>query len=152
VLRTFPISAEFEGATALAFGPDGYLYIGEDNTVAVCDPMTGSVVRTIKDGVYGTEGLAFDSAGNFYVANGGAYDGPISVYAPGALEPSYEIKQTGLFGTAMLFDASNDLYVVSTDGGTSNDGIIDEFKPGKSSPKRSFDTGLMHPAAAVFGP
>jgi WD40 repeat protein len=152
VLRTFAISTEFEGANTLAFGPDGYLYIGEDNTVAVCDPTTGAVVRTIKDGVYGTGLVTFDSAGNLYVANGGAYSGIISVYAPGASDPSYEIDQNGLFGTALLFDTANDLYVVSYYGGTSNEGTIDEFKPGKNSPKRSIDNGLVHPAAAVFGP
>lgn len=144
VLRTFSDGSQFAYATDLIMGPDGYLYIAANTSVIVFDPATGTIVRTITTGVYDAIGLAFDGMGNFYVANNGTSKGPISVYAPGASTPSYEIDEDGLWGNALLFDQNNDLYVVS-------DGIIAEFALGKSSPKRSVKNRLAYPWAAVFG-
>jgi DNA-binding beta-propeller fold protein YncE len=152
VLRTFPISTRFAGANCLAFGPDGYLYVGEDISIAVYDPMNGSIVRTFKNGVYDTLALAFDSAGNFYIANNGVSNGIISVYGPGSSTPSYEITVDDAYTFAMLFDQQNDLYLASQYGGSNNEGTVAEFLPGKTSPKRVLSNGLAHPDAAVFGP
>ena len=144
VLRTFSDGSRFAYATDLIIGPDGYLYIAANTSVIVFDPATGSIVRSITTGVYDAIRLAFDSVGNLYVANNGTSKGPISVYAPGASTPSYEIDEDGLYGNALLFDQNNDLYVVSP-------GKIVEFAPGESSPKRSIKNNLAYPWAAVFG-
>jgi serine/threonine protein kinase, bacterial len=139
-------------ANCLVVGPDGYLYVGNDTTVLVIDPATGATVRTISDGVYDSLTVAFDSVGNFYLSNNGAGNGIISVYAPGATAPMYEIKQDDAYSFALLFDAKNNLYVASQYGGQSNYGMVAEFAPGQTSPKRIIEDGMMYPNAAAFGP
>jgi WD40 repeat protein len=152
VTRTFAVGSQFENPDDLAIGPDGDVYIADDNYVQVFDPNTGSLVRTITSGVYGTITLAFDSTGNMFVSNDGASNGIISVYAPEASSPSYEITQDDAYSFGLLFDAKNDLYLASTYGGASNHGMVAEFKPGETGPNRVIETGLEYPDAAALGP
>jgi hypothetical protein len=146
VLRTFG-GSQFTYANHLVMGADGYLYVGTETTVVVLDPNTGSIVRTITSGVTDLVAMAFDGAGNLYVANspGVPNNGIISVYAPEASTPSYQIEQEGLYSNVLLFDQKNNLYVVSSGG-------ILEFAPGKTAPKRTIDQGTAYPWAAAFGP
>jgi hypothetical protein len=144
VVRTFSGDSQFAYAGGLIIGPDGYLYVQADTNVIVLDPATGKIVRTITKGVYAAQTMAFDGVGNLYVASSGISSGPISVYAPGASVPSYEIDQSGFFANVLLFDASNDLYAVG-------DSSIKEFAPGKSQPKRTIGNP-GYPWAADFGP
>ncbi len=144
VLRTFD-GPQFAYADRLVMGPDGYLYVAADISVIVVDPATGSTIRTITNGVDAAHVIAFDPTGNLYVANEGGSGGPISVYAPEASTPSYQIDLYDVFGQALLFDRKHNLYVVSPGG-------ILEFAPGKTNPKRTIGQGTEYPWAAAFGP
>jgi DNA-binding beta-propeller fold protein YncE len=147
VLRSFT-GSQFAEADHLLVGPDGYLYVGgTEPSVLVIDPHSGSVIRTITNGVTDVINLAFDSVGNLYIANNAGVhnNGVISVYAPEASMPSYEINQNDLLGNALLFDQNNNLYVVSPGG-------VFEFAPGATMPKRTFDRSTAYPWAAAFGP
>jgi DNA-binding beta-propeller fold protein YncE len=141
--------SQFANASDLIAGPDGYLYVAIGSSqpaILVLDPATGSIVRTITDGVEDAVSLAFDASGNFYVASStGSNEGIVSVYAPGATSPSYQIEQNDMYAKALLFDSKNDLYVVSPAG-------IFEFAPGNSTPKRTIGQGIGNPWGAAFGP
>jgi sugar lactone lactonase YvrE len=151
-IRTFGSGTEFGYADDIIIGPDGYLYVADDINIIVLDPTTGSVVRTITDGVYDTLKLAFDGNGNLYLSNNGISNGVISVYPPGSSDPSFEIKQDDAYSFALLFDSQNDLYLASEYGGKNNQGMVAEFAFAKSAPKRLIETGMDYPDAAVFGP
>jgi sugar lactone lactonase YvrE len=151
-VRTFGSGTEFAYADDIIIGPDGYLYVADEIKVIVLDANTGSVVRTITDGVYDTLKLAFDGAGNLYVSNSGVSNGVISVYPPGSSDPSFEIKQDDAHSFALLFDPQNDLYLASQYGGKNNQGMVAEFAFAKSEPNRLIETGMDYPDAAAFGP
>ena len=49
--------------------------------IAIYPPGSGTASRTITDGIYDPESLAFDSSGNLYVGNG-LYADSVTVYSP----------------------------------------------------------------------
>lgn len=61
--------ASVPGASALALGPDGWLYVGKDDGVVERLAATGEK-ETFASGFGSARGLAFDVAGNLYVADG----------------------------------------------------------------------------------
>jgi hypothetical protein len=91
-------------------------------------------------------GLAFDSAGNLYVAASGSVNGQILRFAPDGTEDSApfvgptEFPSSGPIG--MAFDASGNLFVST--GGTNGDGDILKFPSDyPTNPKSTFATGLV---------
>ncbi len=95
------------GATAEA---GGVLYASLTNGVIKrFDLTTGQDLGTFASGLSSPQGLAFDSEGNLFVANGGdgtvskiAMDGTVSTFASGFLVP-----------TGLAFDTSGNLYVAN---------------------------------------
>ncbi len=90
-------------------------------SVFAMDPGDGSVLS-------GPEGLAFDSAGNLYVANDGGWiekfttNGTPSLFAS---DPGDGSVLNGPDGLA--FDSSGNLYVANTYGGNNGIGSIEKF-------------------------
>ncbi len=88
--------------------------------------------------------MAFDAAGNLYVANqsgNNAHD-TVSEFAPGATSPTAIL--TGLNGPdALAFDGSGNLYVANSYGTT-----VSMFMPGAISPSAVL-TGLSSPHAVA---
>ncbi len=101
---------------------------------------TPPTVSTFASGFSGPDGVAFDSAGNLYVANVSAGTiskltpaGAVSTFASGILNPS-----------ALAFDGAGNLFVAS-DVGT---GAVSEVTP--AGVVSTFATGFSDPAALAF--
>ncbi len=88
--------------------------------------------------------IAFDSAGNLYVAN--LRNGTVSEFAPGSSVPTRTLTDasTGgnLFPQVLTFGPDGKLYVASSD-------TVSVFNPGATSPSATL-TGLKNPAALEF--
>jgi sugar lactone lactonase YvrE len=112
-----------------------------DNTIEKFDLATGASLGIFANtGLNSPCGLAFDGAGNLYVANGGdstilkfTSDGVGSVYANSSL--------SGPFGLA--FDTSGNLYAANSFGST-----ITRFTP--AGTPSVFESGLANPAGLAF--
>ena len=92
----------------------GILYVGEPNQVAIVTYDTSAAVPTptifadSADGVGNTQGLAFDAAGNLYVAN--AANNTIEKFTPdgtGSVFISTDLNSP----SGLAFDAAGNLYV-----------------------------------------
>lgn len=84
-------------SSGLALDAEDKLYIenwpngADDSSVTVYAPRGTRLLQKISEGVNDPLGLAFDPAGNLYVANHGS--NTVSVYAPGATTPLRTISQ-----------------------------------------------------------
>ena len=86
------------------------LYVSANNAIQMYDLATGASLGSFASGLNNARGLAFDTAGNLYVANGG--DGTILEFTPGG---SRSVFASGLNSPCGLsFDAAGNLY--TTDG------------------------------------
>ncbi len=121
---------------AVAFDPAGNLYIADyvDSTVLVFPRTSGTIfghsvtadtVTTIASGLDNPDGLAFDPAGNLYIAN--LYAGTVSVLpkSGGTLfgqsvsaDTVATIASTGDTAAGLAFDPAGNLYVADEEGGT----------------------------------
>ncbi|MGA2760140.1 MAG: hypothetical protein ABSF08_07490, partial [Candidatus Cybelea sp.] len=89
---------------------------------------------TITNGVSLPTGIAFDRAGNLYVANlisGGA---DVAVYAKGGESPSRTITDGILDADGVAVDAKGTLYVTNLVTATNGNGDVEEYKAGQSQP------------------
>lgn len=87
ILYTIPAPKEICNPLTLALDGSDNLYVGsgEDTfpgSVDVFAAGSGTLLRTISQGIDGPRALAFDSAGNLFVANFSG--GDVTVYAPGS--------------------------------------------------------------------
>lgn len=74
-VTTFGAPGELDEATALTFGPDGYLYVSDalSDRIVRFDPSTGYMVDTFIDAASGLEqprALDFGAGGDLYVISG----------------------------------------------------------------------------------
>jgi sugar lactone lactonase YvrE len=127
---------------AMATDAAGDLFVAtySDNS-AITEFAPGSTVPTaILSGLSGPDALAFDSAGNLYVANTGT--STISKFTPGSTTPSATL--TGLnYPVALVFDPAGNLYVANY-----RDNSISKFAPGSVTPTArltgvQFSQGLL---------
>jgi WD40 repeat protein len=90
---------------------------------------------------------AFANSGYLYAA---MYHGMVSVYAPGGSKPKLTLTKGICNPIAVLFDKSNNVYVVSQQypGGCS--GSVSEYAPNGSTPLRTFAQGLQYPEGAAI--
>ncbi|HRJ50484.1 MAG: NHL repeat-containing protein [Phycisphaeraceae bacterium] len=109
-------SGGLEGRTALAFGPDGFLYVSDsqNNTVQKYNPVTGehlgAFVSAGSGGMVDARGLTFGPDGRLYIANAQTlakilrYDGSDGSYV-GVFAGAPPVPRSPLFG------ADGNLYV-----------------------------------------
>ncbi len=143
--------SEITEPTALAFGPDGRLYVGQLDGQIVALTLTGHDVTGVEmiataDTFQTVLGIAFSPAdGALYVSHTRLYGGEDGNPYPGAISrlaaPAYERVDviTGLpastaeHGTnGITFDADGQLYIAQ--GGTSNNGVPSERFPRPETP------------------
>ncbi|MFI5457189.1 MAG: hypothetical protein ACHRXM_17220 [Isosphaerales bacterium] len=114
------------------------LYVSsyETNTIQTITP--GGTTHTFASGLSNPYGMAFDSAGNLYVANAyGGVSGTIEKFTPGGVSSVF--ASTGLnIPVGLAFDASGNLYVTNSGAGS-----IEKFTP--SGVGTMFATGLSTP-------
>ncbi|MBV8283681.1 MAG: hypothetical protein JO175_03470, partial [Candidatus Eremiobacteraeota bacterium] len=109
-------------------------------TISVYAHGNSTPARTIASGVAGPNALAFDSAGNLYVANvgkdglNGSYSA-VEVYAPGSSAPSRTITVGLDFPSAVAFDVTGNLWAANYKAGT-----VTEYTPGQSSVSQTIST------------
>ena len=104
-----PLSARTGSAALSATNANLYVADVGNATVAVYAPDSGSVLRTISQGLNSPRSLAFDGSGNLYVGNSGNFSsGPydVTVYAPGSTPVLRTISQGVYSPAALAFDGS----------------------------------------------
>ena len=101
------------------------------------DEFTPNGVRsTIAFGLNYPAGLAFDQAGNLFVADGGAID----KFTPAGVRTTFA---SGLSPRGLTFDSAGNLFVA--DAGS---GAVSKFTP--AGVRTTFASGLFYPFALVF--
>ena len=142
---------EIDDPTALAFGPDGRLYVGQLDGQIVALTLAGHVVTAVEliatsDTFQTVLGIAFSPADDeLYVSHTQLYGGESGAPYPGTISrlaaPAYERVDviTGLpastaeHGTnSIVFDEDGQLYIAQ--GGTSNSGVPSERFPRPETP------------------
>ncbi len=150
----------FEGL-AVDIAGNAYVMATDDNSPT----LAGTIFKFTPDGeriVFGSVpgitgdnepqqnwGLAFDSAGNLYAADGGAQtiykfapNGARSVFfGPSAFDP-------GVYPVGLAFDSSGNLFVSTNDFANPGNDTILKFTP--SAMKSTFATGLSFPRGLAF--
>ncbi|MFP5502928.1 MAG: hypothetical protein ACLGIN_10600, partial [Candidatus Sericytochromatia bacterium] len=133
---TAPYDFDFKVVTALAAGPDGNLYVGDEGKIYRIDMATSQVTR-IAGAAYGfasgdggpaldcamrfAEGFAWDAAGHMYFSD--AYNNRVrridkdtgiitTVAGPGTANYGGDTADTGLaFPRGLAFDGEGNLYI-----------------------------------------
>ena len=106
------------------------------------DEFTPNGVRsTIAFGLNYPAGLAFDQAGNLFVADGGAID----KFTPAGVRTTFASGLSLPHGLA--FDRAGNLFVSAGDG-VSNPGTVYKFTP--AGVRTTFASGLFYPFALAF--
>ena len=139
-------------AGKLAFDALGDLYTDGGNRISEFAP-TGrdgrmKWVRSFSDGIQHSDALAFGPNGDLYVADFPACNPPcgrssVSVYPPGASEPSLTITDGIGAPSALAVDSKNRLYVAE---GTYRPGRVAVYAPGGKRPIRRITAGINHPS------
>jgi hypothetical protein len=121
----------------------GDVAIGTADRSVLVYPPTGTTASWKLSSI-SAYALAFDQAGNLYVADASG----IGVYAPGTSTPSRTIELAFSYATSLYFDSSGNLYAV-----VYFDGIftIQVYAPGGSRPVVTVDQGIDWPSAIAFG-
>jgi hypothetical protein len=152
---------EAKDAFAIAVDPQSNLYVAPNgqNSILVYPPNSATLSRTILDGIATPVAMAFDSAGNLYVANeagGGrcgteANAGTVTVYAPGASSPSYTITTAeGLCNPrALAFDPSGNLYVANSDDAKEFAGSVTVYSAGTATLLQTITDGIGTPESVA---
>ena len=112
--------------------------------------MDGTLTARITNGLSGPGGMAVDSSGNLWVANGGANS--VAVFPPGSTAPSRILNDTAGSPGDVTVTADGTAYVSNTAG--NNGPNIAVFPPGHTTPTRylgdpeSFQNGFITSDAA----
>lgn len=121
---------------AKSSGPVLYVSDVEANSVTLYPANVASPapLATITSGVFEPEGIWVDAGGTLYVANS-AYSHPqsagVTVYPPGASQPSLTIHVSGYEPLSVAVDSKGDVYVGGNENGTV---VINEYPPGGTTP------------------
>jgi sugar lactone lactonase YvrE len=98
------------------------------------------VLKTITQGVHAPDSLAFDRAGNFYVANdpasSGKYHPSVTVYAPESTKLLRKITRGLTSACCLATDEDGDLFV-----GSGKEGVL-EYAPGSSQILRTITDAI----------
>jgi DNA-binding beta-propeller fold protein YncE len=139
----------------LAIDPSDNLYVigNAPNTMWVYAAGGSMRLRGITDGLDVPAAMAFDAAGNLYVANDGSgtSTGSVTVYAPGGSSVLRTITRGIFHPNTLAFDEAGNLYVGTQD--TPPDalgGSIAVYPPGGTFPLRKIRKGIALPVAMAF--
>jgi sugar lactone lactonase YvrE len=137
----------FYHPTAIAFGPDGYLYVGQDNVAG--DPGQGNIFRLDSTGgktlfadVSQVRGFAFDASGNLYVGQ----ENPQCITRISRNGLTQTTVASGFCAQGLAFDASGNLYAAT--GGYGDNRIMKIATDGTVS---TFAYVHANPIALAFG-
>lgn len=121
-------------------GPSGVIVIPHGSTVQY------------DTGLPANSGMAFDGAGNFYVADGFGF----WVYAPGSNQPSRTITNGVVSAVSPAVAPNGTIFLPNTEhysGGQIAPGNIVEYLPGGSAPVKALQNSLdQNPVGAAFKP
>jgi sugar lactone lactonase YvrE len=107
-----PFSAARSAPRRATSGDNLYVSNSDDDSggsVTVYAPGSKKVLRTISQGVYDPQVIAFDSSGNLYVSNQTA--DTVTVYPSGGSEPELTISQGLSQPIGLALDSTGNLYV-----------------------------------------
>jgi hypothetical protein len=146
---------------SLALDASNNLYVGtRNNTVNVYPPGSTTPSRTISDGIVTPAALAFDTAGNLYVANtfggseycGKILGGTVTVYAPGNGSPLYTISPSQGICTPfrLALDSSGNLYVANGPPGAEEPSSVTVYVSGSNTLMRTITQGVNGPQAVTL--
>ena len=136
------IASGLDQPNIMAFNSTGSLFVDINGTSI--EKFTGSSGSIYLSGLSGASGLAFDKAGNLFVAfinGGGSTSGYINEYFAGGGQTTYA---SGLdYPIGIAFDASGDLFTADGPAGT-----ITKITPGKT--ESIVASGLDAPTEIAF--
>lgn len=130
-----------------------YVVNFDSSTVTVYEPNSRRAKRTLTaPKMLGPNAVAFDSAGNAYVASSGggpsSFPSAVYVYQPGAIEPYKAITNAVDIPERLAFDSSGNLYVANF--GFANPSSVAVFSPGSDAPSRIIYDGIYDPVSLAF--
>jgi len=125
------------------FMSDGYSGISH-NLGHIYKFTSNGASSTFASGLDGPEGLAFDSAGNLFMAA----EGNIYKFTPGGARTTFAsgVSLSYLYGLA--FDSAGNLFVANPGAGNAGSGNIYKFTPG--GVRSTFASGLNRPVSLAF--
>jgi sugar lactone lactonase YvrE len=144
---------------SLGFDRSQNLYVASgcynhNNPISVYAHGSGSLLRTISQGVYFPCAITLDASGNLYVANYGS--STVAVFPTGASEPSRTINEGVDYPYALTLDHTGNLFVTNFSGGNKRRwGSVTVYPPGHAKPSRKITRGLNSgagPYGSVLGP
>jgi serine/threonine protein kinase, bacterial len=120
-----------------------------NGSVTVYAPGSGTLLRTITQGMSQPVALAFDSSSNLYVAN--TTDPTVTVYSPSGSSPMRTISKGVYYPVALAFDISGNLYVANAASKSSKLGrTVTVYDPGSGKLLRTITKGVCVPVALAF--
>ena len=143
-LRRSLTGAAFAGTVLLlaSSAPGQNLFVGNYNTDDIYQYTPGGTVSTFATGMNAPDELAFDGAGNLFVANtaGNGGGGNIAEIAPGGTVSTFA---TGIDPSGIAFNSAGNLLEADY-----NSGNIYEFTPG--GVRSTFATGFSFPISMAM--
>ena len=142
---------------ALAFSPDGDLYVVSDyidgcceiaGSVAVYAPGQALPARRLSDVASFPGRPAFDASGDLYQPNFDTFPGYISVYAPGARAPYRTINKGLGFPLALMFGTHEQFYVLNGVFGGGTDILV--YRHDGDSPLMTITAGVSNSSAIAL--
>jgi len=98
------------------------------------------LIRTISNGTGRPTGLWIDSKNNLWAANEpDKYPSSVTAFKPGASSPFFTIGIFKGYPGSVAVDATGDVFVNES---VSEEGYVQEYAPGKSTPELTLDTGV----------
>ncbi len=182
------ISKGIDVPRKLQFDPAGNLNVVDAGHVTVYAPRSGTLLRTIENGLTHPLALTFDLEGDLFVLNYNPHipQTDIVKYAAGSTAPGRTFSSTEFISAdEVAYGPDGYLYVATekliavldpSSGSTvrtittgiygpiiltldthivsrfySIVGMVAEVAPGKTKPKRVFETGMYYPSSVAFG-
>ena len=159
VVRRINLEDYGVSGTRLTTDASGDLAVSDQNHVSVFAPGATQPYLDLAIGLF-VGGVAFDQAGNLYIASLGTYDrNQIAEYAPGNNKPSrtFSIPSNGEPASVLAFDTAGNLYALLPveNGYHGPTTTVLVFAPNTTKPARTITKGMEnfsgYPTMAVGG-